>query len=197
MKLLVNTTVSSSSGNRFKAPSFKDAGWFGRGLSFSMFEYESDFRTATSSGAFEFLSMEITGASTEPADSEPPRLRLIDIDLRTEPKLAKGLRLCVLAAVPETEVGCLLGPKGKRDRNDRKAGMPDGVLEGGDGDAATERFRLSLLVEMLLVDGRGAEGIAEGNALRLGCAGLDEGVLGERWTAMMKRTKARIGTNTS
>jgi hypothetical protein len=197
-KLPMNTTVSSSSVNRFETPSFKDAGWFGSGLSFSKFEYESDFRTADSSGTFEFLSIEMTGASTEPADSDPPRLRLIDRDLRTEPKLAKELRPCGLGAVPETEVGCLLGPKGKRDRNDRKAGMPDGVLEGGDGDAATERFRLSLLVEMLLVDGRGAEGIAEGKAPRLGCAGMDEGVLGERWTAMMKKqTKARIGTKTS
>ena len=152
----------------------------------------------------------MTGASAEPADSDPPRPRLFDIDLRTEPKLAKGLRPCGLGAAPETEVGYLLGPKGKRDRNDRKVGIPDGVLGvfgGGVGDAATERFRLSLLLEMLLVDGREAEGIAEGNAggnaLRLGCAEMDElelGVLGERWVAMMKkRTKAiaRIGTKTS
>jgi hypothetical protein len=65
--------------------------------------------------------------------------------------------------------------------------MPDGVLGvfGGEGDDATERFRL-LLLETLLVDGRRAEGIAEGKALRFGCAGMDEGVWGERWVAMEK-----------
>ena len=72
----------------------------------------------------------------------------------------------------------LVGSKGQKDRNDRKAGMPDGVvevLEGGDGDAATERLRL-LAFLMLLMEGRGADGIAEGNALHLGCAGMDEGI---------------------
>ena len=148
-------------------------------------------RTLASSEAFEFLPMEITGTSAQPADSEPPRLLLIDMDLRTEPKLAKGRRPRGLGRGPEAVVGCLLGPKGKRDRNDRKAGMPDGVvevLEGGDGDAATERLRLlSLLGMMLPMEGRGADGIAEGNALHLGCAGMDEGIFGERWVGMMER----------
>ena len=69
--------------------------------------------------------------------------------------------------------------------------MPDGVvevLEGGDGDAATERLRLlSLLGMMLTMEGRGTDGIAEGNALHLGCAGMDEGIFGERWVGMMER----------
>ena len=42
-----------------------------------------------------------------------------------------------MRARPEAVVRCLLGPKGKRDRNDRKAGMADGVievLEGGVDD---------------------------------------------------------------
>ena len=85
----------------------------------------------------------------------------------------------------------MLGPKGKKDGNDRKAGMPDGVvevLEGGDGDTATERLRLLLLLGMMLpMEGRGADGIAEGNALHLGCAGMDEGIFGERWVGMMER----------
>ena len=82
-----------------------------------------------------------------------------------------------------------MGPKGKRDGNDRKAAMLDGVvevLEGGDGDAATERLRL-LAFLMLLVEGRGADGIAEGNVLHLGCAWMDEGIFGERWVGMMER----------
>ena len=64
--------------------------------------------------------------------------------------------------------------------------MPDGVLEALEG-AATERFTLlSLLEMMLLMDGRGADGIAEGNALCLGCAGMDvEGVFGKRWVYIM------------
>jgi hypothetical protein len=59
-------------------------------------------------------------------------------------------------------VGCLFGPKGRRDRIDLKVGMPEGVLgmfDGAEGDEATERFRL-LLLETLLIDGRRAEGIA-------------------------------------
>ena len=71
--------------------------------------------------------------------------------------------------------------------------MADGVveeLEGGDGDAATERLRLLSLLEMMLpMEGRGGDGIAEGNTLRLGWAGMDEGIFGERWVAMMERTK--------
>lgn len=84
----------------------------------------------------------------------------------------------------EEEVGCLFGPKGRRDRNERKAGMPEGVLgafDSGEGDKATERFSV-LVWEMLLVDGRRADGIAEGKALR---AGMD-GVWGERRVAMLE-----------
>ena len=87
----------------------------------------------------------------------------------------------------------LVGSKGQKDRNDRKAGMPDGVvevLEGGDGDTATERLRLLLLLGMMLpMEGRGTDRIAEGNALHLGCAGMDEGIFGECWVGMMEKTK--------
>jgi hypothetical protein len=127
----------------------------------------------------------MTGSSG--ADSDDLRPLLLDMDLRTELKLAKGLRPWGLeGTVPETGVGCLFGPKGRRDRKDLKVGMAEGVLgvfDGGEGDEATERFRL-LLLETLLVYGRRAEGIEEGKALRLGCAGMDEG---GRWVAMMSR----------
>jgi hypothetical protein len=74
--------------------------------------------------------------------------------------------------VRETGAGCLFGPNGSKDRNERKAGMPEGVFgvfEDGEGDDATEISGLLLL----LVDERRTEGIAEGKALRLGCPGMD------------------------
>jgi hypothetical protein len=114
---------------------------------------------------------------------------LIDMDLRTELRLAKGLRPLAWGlggTVPKRGVGCLFGPKGRRDHNDLKVGMPEGVLgmfDEAEGDEATQRFRL-LLLETLLIDGQRAEGIAEEKALRLGCAGIDGG---EHWGAMMSR----------
>jgi hypothetical protein len=93
---------------------------------------------------FNFLSIETTGSSR--ADSDDLRPRLIDMDFRTELKLAKGLRAWGLeGTVLETGVGCLFGPKGRRDRKDLKVGMPEevlGVSDKGEGDEATERFRL-------------------------------------------------------
>jgi hypothetical protein len=119
------------------------------------FEYETDFRTATSSEVFDFLSIEMTGSSE--ADSDDLRTLPIDMDLRTELKFVKGLRPWgVEGTVLEMGVGCIFGPKGRRDRNDLKAGMPEEVFDGGEGNEATERFRL-LLLETLLVDGRRAE----------------------------------------
>jgi hypothetical protein len=110
----------------------------------------------------------MTGRSGEPAISDAFRSLLIDMDLRTEPKLAKGLRPWGLRGTElEVGVGCLFGPNGNRDRKERKAGMLDGVVGVCEGDEATERFRV-LLLEMLLVDRRPADGISEGKALRLG-----------------------------
>jgi len=170
--------VSSSSRSLSEGLSFRD-GSFGNGLSFSKVEYEADFRTAGSSEAVGSLLIEMTGSST--ADSDPLRSLLIDMDRRTDPKLGNGLR-GPGDTVFETDVECLFGPNGKRDRKERKAGMPEGVLggfAGGEGDDATERFGVSLV----LVD---ADGMVEGKALRLGCTGIDEG--GERWGVVMMTT---------
>jgi hypothetical protein len=54
----------------------------------------------------------------------------IDMDFSAEPKVAKGLQAWGREGlVPETGVQCLFGPNGRRDRKDRKTGMPEGVLE--------------------------------------------------------------------
>jgi hypothetical protein len=85
--------------------------------------------------------------------------------------------------VLEAGLDCLFGPKGKRERKERKAGIPEGVVvEGGEGDRATERLRL--LLEKLLVDDRPLDGIADGKPFRLD-GWLVEGVFGERRVVML------------
>ena len=119
------------------------------------------------------------------------------MDRRTEPKVAKGPRAWgVEGTTLEAGVGFLFGPKGRRERKERKVGMLEGLLGvfgGTEGDEATARLS-ELLSEMLLVDTRGAEGIAEAKALRFGCVGLYED-WGERWVAIcttkFKRTNER------
>jgi hypothetical protein len=56
------------------------------------------------------------------------------MDFRAEPKVGKGLQAWGREGlVPETGVGYLFGPNGRRDGKDRKTGMPEGVLETFDG----------------------------------------------------------------
>lgn len=112
--------------------------------------------------------MEITGGNSTSSEA----FRSLFIDRRTEPKWAKGLRdrLETGETVADTVVACLLGPKGRRDLNERNAGMPVGVevlseVFGGDGEVLVDAE-----FGMTLVDVRRADGREEGKA-RLGCAG--------------------------
>lgn len=105
------------------------------GSGFSSFEKDTDLlRTTVSSGKgspFDF-SIAMTGASFD-----RDTLRSFVIDRRTELKAPKELR--VLGEEVETEVvvvvAFLLDPKGKRERSERKEGIPELAGEAGvDGE---------------------------------------------------------------
>ena len=106
------------------------------GSGFSSFERDADLlMTGVSSGKgspFNF-SIAMTGASFE---RDTLRSRSFVIDRRTELKAPKGLR--VLGEEVETEVvvvAFLLDPKGKRERSERKEGIPELAGEAGvDGE---------------------------------------------------------------
>jgi hypothetical protein len=107
------------------------------GSGFSSFERDTDLLiTGVSSGKgspFDF-SIAMTGASI---DGDTLRSRSLVIDRRTELKAPKGLRflgevereVVVLVVV----VAFLLDPKGKRDRSERKEGIPELAGEAGVG----------------------------------------------------------------
>jgi hypothetical protein len=80
----------------------------------------------------------MTGASI---DREGLRSRSFVIDRRTELKAPKGFRVLgeeeevVVEAVVVVEVAFLLEPKGKRERSERKEGIPEVEGEAGvDGE---------------------------------------------------------------
>ena len=110
------------------------------GSGFSSFEKDTDLlMTGVSSGKGSPIdfSIAMTGASF---DRDTLRSRSFVIDRRTELKAPKGLR--VLGEV-ETEVvvvvvvvvAFLLDPKGKRERSERKEGIPELAGEAGvDGE---------------------------------------------------------------
>ena len=104
-----------------------DSGLLGSGL--SRVERERDLLMTKSSGKgsplFD-LSIVMTGGMAS-LDSETLRSRSLLIDRRTEPKAAKGLLGDTEA---EIGVGCLLGPKGRRERRERKEGMALLALAG-------------------------------------------------------------------
>jgi hypothetical protein len=105
------------------------------GSGFSIFERDTDLlrTTAVSWSPFGF-SIAMTGASF---DRDTLRSRSFVIDRRTELKAPKGLR--VLGEEVDTGivvevvvvVAFLLDPKGKRERSERKEGIPE--LEGEAG----------------------------------------------------------------
>ena len=111
------------------------------GSGFSSFEKDTDLlMTGVSSGKgspFDF-SIAMTGESF---DRETLRSRSFVIDRRTELKAPKELR--VLGEEVKTEVvvavlvvvAFLLDPKGKRERSERKEGIPELAGEAGvDGE---------------------------------------------------------------
>ena len=101
------------------------------GSGFSSVERDTDLLMAVSSGKgllFD-LSIAMTGVITS-FDSDTFRSPSLVIDRRTEPKAAKGLREDGLGETEaETGVAFLLGPNGKRERSERKEGIPE--LAGG------------------------------------------------------------------
>ena len=110
-------------------------GSLGSGL--SSFERDTDLlMTAISSGKvspFEF-SIAMTGASF---DRDALRSRSFVIDRRTELKAPKGLRVLgeETEVVVVVAIAFLLDPKGKRERSERKEGIPELPGEAGvDGE---------------------------------------------------------------
>ena len=107
------------------------------GSGFSSFERDADLlMTGVSSGKgspFDF-SIAMTGASF---DRDTLRSRSFVIDRRTELKAPKGLRVLgeVEREVVEevVVVAFLLDPKGKRERSERKEGIPELAGEVGVG----------------------------------------------------------------
>ena len=108
------------------------------GSGFSSFERDTDLlMTPISSGkVFPFdFSIAMTGASF---DRDTLRSRSFVIDRRTELKAPKGLRVlgeevAVVVAVVVVVVAFLLDPKGKRERSERKEGIPELAGEAGVG----------------------------------------------------------------
>lgn len=83
------------------------------------------------------FSMAMTGGIIASFDRDTLRSRSLVIDRRTEPKAPNGLRDRLLGEEVEREVGVvafLLGPKGKRERSERKEGIPELVA----GEAGVE-----------------------------------------------------------
>lgn len=115
--------------------------------------HDKDFRMGKSSEEFGERSIESTGPLNDDF-----RSRDTLIDFRTEEKDAKGLREAFGLGETEAEmgVGCLFGPKGRRERKERR------VVEAGVLGAGT------------LKEGRFEERV-----------GIDEGVCGERCVAMI------------
>lgn len=105
------------------------------GSGFSSFERDTDLlMTGVSSGKwspFDF-SIAMTGASF---DRDTLRSRSFVIDRRTELKAPKGLRVLgeVEREVVVVVVAFLLDPKGKRERSERKEGIPELAGEAGVG----------------------------------------------------------------
>ena len=113
-----------------------EAGSLGSG--FSSFERDTDLlRTnvvSSGRGSLFGFSIAMTGASF---DRDTLRSRSFVIDRRTELKAPKGLR--VLGEEAETGVvvveAFLLDPKGKKERRERKEGIPELAGEAGvDGE---------------------------------------------------------------
>lgn len=109
-------------------------GSLGSGL--SSFERDTDLLiTAVSSMDF---SMAMTGGIIVSFDRDALRSRSLVIDRRTEPKAPKGLFGGLFGEGVEREaeaVAFLLGPKGKRERNERNEGIPELAGEAGvDGE---------------------------------------------------------------
>ena len=114
-------------------------GSLGSGL--SSFERDTDLlMTGASSGngsPFDF-SIAMTGGSI---DRDTLRSRSFVIDRRTELKAPKGLRVIgeevetevVVVIEVVVEVAFLLDPKGKRERSERKEGIPELAGEVGVG----------------------------------------------------------------
>ena len=110
-------------------------GSFGSGL--SSFERDTDLLMTTVSSRkrspFDF-SIAMTGTSF---DRDTLRSRSFVIDRRTELKAPKGLRVLgeVEMEVAVVAVAFLLDPKGKRERSERKEGIPELAGEAGvDGE---------------------------------------------------------------
>ena len=102
----------------------------------SNLDKEADLRTPCSS-SFNGFPIAMTGMMRASFDREVFRSRSFVIERRTEPNPAKGLRDVLGEAAEELGVAFLLGPKGKRERKERNAGMPEpaGVVGGIVGDA--------------------------------------------------------------
>ena len=107
------------------------------GSGFSSFERETDLlmTAGVSSGKgspFDF-SIAMTGASF---DRDTLRSRSLVIDRRTELKAPKGLRVLgeeeTEVVEVEVVVAFLLDPKGKRERSERKEGIPELAGVGGE-----------------------------------------------------------------
>lgn len=102
----------------------------GSGRGFSKFESDTDRLTKDSSGVVENdgRSIAMTGREASLARDDV-RSRSFCIDLRTEPKPAKGLLEEELgdatAVMEELGVEFLLDPKGNSERRLRKAGIPE------------------------------------------------------------------------
>ena len=101
------------------------------GSGLSSVERDTDLLMA---GSLFELSIAMIGITTS-FDSDSLRSRSLVIDRR---KLPKGLREELGLGETETETGVafLWGPKGKRERSDRKEGIPElaGVEVGVDGE---------------------------------------------------------------
>ena len=110
------------------------------GSGFPSFERDTDLlTTAVSSGKespFDF-SIAMTGVSF---DRDTLRSWSLVIDRRTELKAPKGLRVLIeeeteVVEVVVVAVAFLLDPKGKRERSERKEGIPELAGEAGvDGE---------------------------------------------------------------
>lgn len=125
----VNTEGNNLSTKGLEEPS--KLGSLGSGL--SSVERDKDLLMTKSWLPLDF-SMAITGKMASFV-SDTLRSRSFVIDRRTEPKPAKGLREELGETEREMGIAFLLGPKGRRERSERKEGIPELAEEAGvDGE---------------------------------------------------------------